>query len=181
VKIYTKTGDSGETGLLGGDRIAKDSHRINVIGTLDELNAYVGVTLLSPLPSLVQFRLSSLQNHLFDIGSELACPPGGKFALTSVEDNHTLTLENEIDKMTSELPELKNFILPGGTPGASHLHYIRSLARRLERNLLELHRVDPIRPQLLQFVNRLSDWLFCAARYSNAKDNVSDVAWSKGT
>lgn len=180
MKIYTKTGDGGETGLLGGDRIGKDSLRIEVIGGFDELNAYVGVTLLSQLPVEVSHRLSTLQSQIFDMGSELACPPGGKFQLDSITTADIEQLEAEIDQFTTELPELKNFILPGGTPGAAHLHFLRAICRRLERNLLRLSKEEPIRSELIQFLNRLSDWTFCAARLVNFRESVADVPWSKG-
>jgi cob(I)alamin adenosyltransferase len=181
VKIYTKTGDKGDTGLLGGDRVSKNSPRIHAIGSMDEVNAYVGIALLSDLPALVTQRLGSLQHTLFDLGSELACPPDGKFELISVKAEHIESIEQEIDQMTDELPPLKNFILPGGTIGAAHLHYLRAIVRRLERDLLRLNEEEPLRNEMLIFVNRLSDWLFCSARYVNHKLGVSDVAWKKGS
>jgi cob(I)alamin adenosyltransferase len=181
VKIYTKTGDGGETGLLGGDRVAKNSPRITVIGTLDEVNAFVGIARQLNFPDLIGNRLERLQSQLFDIGSELACSPGGKFDLRSVGAKSIEDLELEIDKITLELPPLKNFILPGGTPQSANLHYLRALSRRLERDLLNLNSSEPVRTELLQFVNRLSDWLFCGARYANFTHGVEDVAWVKGT
>lgn len=179
MKIYTKAGDAGETGLLGGDRISKSELRMDVIGTLDELNASLGVCLLAPGPSLVVETLGWLQSLLFDIGSEFACAPNGKFALMSVVESDIQRLENEIDAMTEQLPELKNFILPGGTPMSTHLHVARGVCRRLERSLVALNSQTIVRNEPLQFVNRLSDWIFCSCRFANFESGVADIPWSK--
>ena len=180
MKIYTKTGDEGQTGLLGGDRIAKDSARIHAIGEIDELNAYIGVCLLHTNPEETT-KLIRIQNHLFEIGSELACPPGGKFDITSVTTAEIEQLEVEIDDMTEELPELKHFILPGGSPFAAHLHYLRALCRRAERSLLGLHTINPVRSELIIYMNRLSDWIFCFSRLSNHRNGIAEQKWTKGT
>lgn len=179
MKIYTKTGDAGETGLLGGDRVSKASLRMEVIGTLDELNAWFGVCLLSPGPESVLATLTWLQSLLFDLGAELACPPDGKFELTSVFTGDIERLEQEIDQMTEKLPELKNFILPGGTPLATHLHVTRAVSRRLERSLVALSAQTFVRNEPLQFINRLSDWIFCSCRFVNFESAVADIPWSK--
>lgn len=179
MKIYTKTGDSGETGLLGGDRISKSSLRIDAIGTADEVNAWIGVCLLENGPDIVVSRLTELQSVMFDIGAELACPPDGKFDLASVTHEDAEQLEREIDEMSSALPELKNFILPGGNPLSAKLHYLRTLVRRLERALFALHAAEPLKSEPLVYVNRLSDWIFCASRFVNHQAGISDVHWKK--
>ena len=120
MKIYTKGGDQGETGLLGGERVSKADLRMEVIGSLDELNAWLGVCRLAVGPDLTTESLGWLQNVLFDLGSELACPEDGKFDIQSVDEADIFRLENEIDQMTDSLPELKNFILPGGSLLAAH-------------------------------------------------------------
>lgn len=181
MKIYTKTGDEGQTGLLGGDRIAKNSSRIQSIGDVDELNAYVGVCLTSIQDPLIRAKLQRIQNHLFDIGSELACPPDGKFDLISVSAADSDTLEAEIDEMDKELPPLKQFILPGGSPESSHLHYLRAVCRRVERGLLAFQTTNPLRSELIIYVNRLSDWIFCLSRLLNVRSGVEEQKWSKET
>jgi cob(I)alamin adenosyltransferase len=152
---------------------------MEVIGTLDELNASIGVCLLTTGPSLVIETLTWLQSLLFDLGAELACPPDGKFELTSVMDADIERFELEIDRMTAELPELKNFILPGGTPMATHLHVTRAVCRRLERALVALSAQTIVRNEPLQFVNRLSDWIFCSCRFANFESGVADIPWNK--
>ena len=181
MKIYTKTGDQGQTGLLGGDRVDKNSARISAIGEIDELNSYVGVCCLSVGDLELQKRLIRVQNHLFDIGSELACPPNGKFDLTSVTGSDIEQLERELDEMEAELPPLKQFILPGGCPAAAHMHYLRSICRRAERGLLALHSTNSLRSELIIYVNRLSDWIFCFSRLLNHRSGVEEQKWSKET
>lgn len=180
MKIYTKAGDAGDTGLLGGDRIPKDSARIEAIGAFDELNAYVGICILHADDSDTKGKLTRLQNQIFEIGSELACPPGGKFDLSSVTAEDILELEREIDAMDADLPELKVFILPGGAPLGAHLHFLRTLCRRTERTLLALHHINPVRNELIMYVNRLSDWIFCLSRLVNLRSGVEEHRWSKG-
>jgi cob(I)alamin adenosyltransferase len=179
MRIYTRTGDEGTTGLLGGDRIAKGSPRIAAIGDVDELNAALGLARVYAAGSDLDAELTRLQNWLFDFGSELACPPGGKFAIAAIHEAHVAHLEASMDAMTAGLPPLKEFILPGGSPLAAHLHLARCVARRAERTVLDLHRAEPIRDVALQFLNRLSDWLFVAARTANASANVPDIKWQK--
>lgn len=179
MKIYTKAGDTGETGLLGGDRIAKNSLRIHAIGEVDELNASLGI--VASLLTLKEHRdrIEWIQNRLFDLGSELACPPEGKFKLESVTGLHIQKLEVEIDTFTDQLPPLKNFILPGGTPAAAQAHLSRSVCRRAERSVTELNQTEPMRGEPLQFLNRLSDWLFCFSRILNQEAGIDDVLWQK--
>lgn len=181
MKIYTKTGDEGTTGLLGGERTSKDSLRIHAIGEIDELNAYAGICCTVLQKGDLRARLIRVQNQLFDIGSELACPPGGKFELTSVTRSEIHQLELEIDEMEAELAPLKQFILPGGSVGAAHLHFLRTICRRVERGLLALHSTFPIRSELIIYVNRLSDWIFCFSRLVNHREGVEEQKWSKET
>lgn len=179
MKIYTKTGDAGETGLFGGDRIAKTSHRIHAIGEVDELNAAIGLARVEAGASSLDPSLARIQSWLFDLGGELACPPGGKFEYTALNPEHAAFLEQDIDRLESRLPALKNFILPGGSPLAARLHFARSVCRRAERAVLALHREEPVRDEARVFLNRLSDWLFTAARTANLDANVEDVPWKR--
>jgi len=176
MKIYTRTGDDGTTGLLGGDRTAKTSERIEAIGDVDELNALLGVAAATGQDSLME-GLERIQNWLFDLGAELACPPGGKFDVARVGQMQIDTLERSMDEMTSALPELKVFILPGGSARAASLHHARTVCRRAERSLLRLAESDPVREESRVFLNRLSDWLFVAARTANAECHVMDITW----
>ncbi|MFQ3586751.1 MAG: cob(I)yrinic acid a,c-diamide adenosyltransferase [Fimbriimonadaceae bacterium] len=178
MRIYTKTGDAGETGLIGGGRVAKHSLRITAIGEVDELNAAVGVARVHARESVLDETLGTIQNKLFDLGAELATPAGSRWAEDRIHDSDVESLEKSIDDMTAELPELKNFILPGGTVLAAQLHFARSVCRRAERAVLRAAEEEELRPQLLQYMNRLSDWLFVAARTANARAGVEDVKWS---
>ena len=179
MKIYTRTGDEGLTGLLGGDRIAKDSERIEAIGAIDELNAYLGVCCTTIDNPAYLEKLERIQNSLFDLGSELACPPGGKFNLTSVTVADIERLEKEIDEMDSELLPLKEFILPGGSVASAHLHYLRAVCRRAERGLFRLQGVNPVRREPIIYINRLSDWIFCFSRLLNHQSGVAERKWTK--
>lgn len=179
MKIYTRTGDDGTTGLLGGDRVAKVSPRIAAIGDVDELNALIGIARLHSAEQDLDRDLFRIQNWLFDLGSELACPPGGKFDLVAITEKHSEVLEASIDAMTDRLPPLKAFILPGGSPLAAQLHLARCVCRRAERSLIALSSTEPLRAETLRFLNRLSDWLFVAARTANAVQRVVDIEWQK--
>lgn len=178
MRIYTKTGDTGETGLIGGDRIAKHSLRISAIGEVDELNATLGVARAHAPGSDLDGLLGAIQNKLFDLGAELATPTESRWAQDRILDSDVLALEQSIDEMTAALPELKNFILPVGAVLGAHLHLARSVCRRAERAVLRAAEEEGVRPQLLQYMNRLSDWLFVAARTANAHSGVEDVKWS---
>lgn len=178
MKIYTKTGDKGQTGLVGGSRVSKDSARIHAIGDVDELNACIGLARLVPAEENVDDLLRRIQNWLFDLGAELATPPDSKYVNQSIGETQTKMLEESIDAQTEQLPPLRAFILPGGTEAAARLHHCRSVCRRAERSMLALHARDPLRPETLVFVNRLSDWLFLAARTANRAACVEDVKWN---
>lgn len=175
MKIYTRTGDSGTTGLLGGGRIEKNSLRIAAIGEVDELNALLGLAAAQGGGA----ELHRLQCWLFDLGAELAAPPGGKFDAASIDGAHVAWLETAIDRHMEALPPLRAFVLPGGTAAAATLHVARAVCRRVERSLLALHEVEPVREAARVFVNRLSDYLFAAARSANADTGVADVEWHR--
>ena len=160
MKVYTKTGDAGQTGLLGGDRVSKTSLRIAAIGEVDELNAQIGIARTFATETPLDADLLKIQCWLFDLGAELASPPGSKFDAASITQEHNLYLENSMDALDGNLPSLKSFILPGGSGLSAHLHLARSTTRRAERSVLLLHETEPIREDARIFLNRLSDWLF---------------------
>ncbi len=175
MKIYTKTGDDGSTGLYGGARCSKNSVRIRAIGEVDELNACLGVAACSiEEPNCLQ-GVREIQNRLFDLGAELANPRGESRARVSAED--VAFLEDSIDAMTFQLPQLRAFILPGGSPAAAWLHLARTVCRRCERSLIELNEIESVVPQSRIYINRLSDWLFTAARLCNSFDNSPEIEW----
>jgi cob(I)alamin adenosyltransferase len=179
LRIYTRTGDGGDTGLLGGNRVPKTDVRIEAIGTVDELNATIGLCRTENPPPQVSTILEWVQNGLFDVGAELASSRDSGFELKSVEPPDIQRLEASIDSMTATLEPLKNFILPGGTMLAARLHVARTVCRRAERRVLTLHASFPVSTNVLGFLNRLSDWLFVAARWSNSHAGVADLKWSR--
>lgn len=173
MKIYTKTGDKGFTSFIGG-RVRKDDLRIEAIGNIDELNAYIGLTIESIEINLLKDQLIETQNILFTIGSILA---GVKSDFDFTK--HLEKLEKNIDSMESELEELRNFILPGGHRSSAHLHYLRTICRRSERvlvNYILKSKRDDLSSQLA-YLNRLSDWCFVGARFVNAKNGFKDIVW----
>ena len=171
-KIYTKTGDKGETGLFGGVRVPKDSLRMEVIGSLDEMNAMLGVCRSLGEPDKLKKILHQLQRELFDLGAELS---GSKPLLT---EDHVTHLENWIDEMDAELDPLQNFILPGGGKLGSTLHLARTICRRAERKLVSLSQKEDVSEVVMKYVNRLSDLLFMMARYANKLEGVDEEQWS---
>ncbi len=175
VKIYTKSGDEGETGLLGGSRVGKTELRIVAIGEVDELNAAIGLARTVCKDPLLEL----IQCWLFDLGAELACPVGGKFEVHGPGAKQITELEASMDEMATELAPLKQFILPGGTEAGARLHLARSICRRTERAVLALNQIEPVSGEARVFLNRLSDWLFLAARTENAHGGVLDVTWRK--
>jgi cob(I)alamin adenosyltransferase len=187
MKIYTKTGDAGETGLFGGSRVPKDDARVEAYGTVDELNCVLGLARAAlPASSTLDPLLARLQSELFDLGSELATPParletrlGARIPLTT--DERVTAIEAEIDRLEEPLPPLKNFILPGGTSAAAALHVARAVCRRAERCVVALARTETVRPEALRYLNRLSDLLFVLARYANQQGGVADVTWQPST
>lgn len=177
-RLYTRTGDDGTTGLAHGARVAKESLRINTYGTVDELGAHLG-RLEAGLPSsLEEFRavVRRLQHQLFIAQSELAVPHGGKLPAHVIQARHVTELEAEIDRFDARHPELRTFVLPGGSPTAAEFHVARTVARRAERQLWRLHRAEPVRPELLRWANRLSDLLFAMALAANAALGVPETA-----
>jgi len=180
MKIYTKGGDQGQTGLFGGQRVPKDHLRLHTYGTFDELNAVLGLVLSEPAlaeDSGVRVTLARVQNELFQLGAELATPPGKQVQMRLIGSEDIERLEKEIDSMESRLAPLQTFILPGGSRPAAALHLARTVCRRAERELVVLHRSEPVRTEVLGFVNRLSDFLFVAARMANAELKVPDSPW----
>lgn len=182
-RIYTRTGDRGETGLYGGGRVRKDDLRVAVYGTLDELNAvlgvareaFAGVKALGEIDSFV----ARLQHQLFDLGAELATPDPAAQGTNLISDTDVTWLEQSIDVWENQLPPLKTFILPGGSPAASRLHWARTVCRRAERLVVELAASESLRGEIIRYVNRLSDALFVAARTANHLCGVPDVAWQQ--
>lgn len=179
-KIYTKTGDDGTTGLLSSRRVTKDDPRIEAYGTVDELNAALGVVRATGLDDDMDALLARLQMDLFTVGSALADPdPEGPF-FDSIGPAHINRLESAIDQTEASLEPLTQFILPGGTTGAAHLHLARTVARRAERQAIALSRqhVGAVAPLLLIYLNRLSDLLFVLARVANHRAGKADVVWT---
>ncbi|HRJ26618.1 MAG TPA: cob(I)yrinic acid a,c-diamide adenosyltransferase [Fimbriimonadaceae bacterium] len=179
MRIYTKTGDKGETGLVGGSRVPKHDPRIECLGAVDEVNASLGVARLHSTGLALDDALAKVQNWLFDVGAEIATPTDSKYYQTSVHAEHMAYLEQSIDEMESRLAPLKNFILPGGSALSAHLHLARTVCRRAERVLSDSAEEIGLRDELRMFVNRLSDWLFVAAREANRLASVEDVKWSR--
>ena len=173
MKIYTRTGDRGETSLFGGARVPKNDPRIDAYGTIDELNSHLGVVLAMDADD----QLLAVQRDLFEIGAHLASPGTSRFA--GVEASRIEALERGIDAMESELAPLRSFILPGGAPAAAQLHVARTVCRRAERLVVALHDDDPATQSSIAYLNRLSDYLFVAARYANHKRGVEDVPWTR--
>ncbi len=177
MKLYTKTGDDGTTGLYGGDRVSKTSLRIQAIGEIDELNALIGVARIHSDGDALDDLLARVQSWLFDLGAELACPPNGKFQVELIGEGHLRLLEASIDEQDRALPELKAFILPGGSELSAQLHLARCVCRRSERIVLQLAETEQLREVVRIFLNRLSDWLFVSARTANASRHVKDIEW----
>jgi len=180
MKIYTKTGDDGTTSLVGGERVDKDSLRVECYGTVDEVNSILGLIIAEINIIHVSILLGGIQHKLFTIGGQLATPEN-KSDLNKIEivNDDILLLENSIDKYEKELEPLKQFILPSGTKGSSLLHFARSVCRRAERLVISLSKKEKISNLILIYFNRLSDLLFVLARYENSVNQVSDVPWQK--
>ena len=179
MKIYTKTGDAGDTGLFGGPRVRKDDVRVEAYGAVDELNAAIGVARARGGDAEIDALLAAAQDHLFAIGAELATPPGAKAhsAVPAIETAWASALEAAIDRFETELPPLRQFVLPGGTPLAADLHLARAVCRRAERRVVALHRSAAVAPEVLTYLNRLSDFLFVAARLANHRAGAAEVPW----
>ncbi len=178
-RIYTRTGDRGETGLLGGQRVPKDHGRVEAYGAIDELNSHLGLVRAQLADPELTEALGTIQNRLFDLGAELATPSTRPAAIPAIGGAHVEALERMIDRYQDELAPLREFILPGGTVFAASLHVARTVARRAERRIVTLARTETVNPELLRYMNRLSDLLFVLARVVNHRNGRPDVAWTK--
>ena len=182
-KIYTKTGDAGQTALGNGDRVAKHSQRVNAYGTVDETNATVGLARLHATGD-IDAQLAMIQNDLFDLGADLCRPDMERDAQAEypplrMSDTQVTRLEDEIDAMTKAVAPLRSFILPGGSALAAHLHLCRTVSRRAERLSVELASIESVNPAAVKYLNRLSDWFFQASRIAN-DNGKDDVLWVPG-
>jgi cob(I)alamin adenosyltransferase len=179
-RVYTRTGDDGTTGLGGGQRVAKDSLRIETYGTVDELSSQIGVAVALGLALRLAETLARVQNELFNVGSDLCILEEDKarMPVPVVEARHVEALEALMDALSDELPYLDNFILPGGTTGAAQLHVARTVCRRAERLAVALAREEAVGPFVVRYLNRLSDALFVMARYENLARGIPDVLWN---
>jgi cob(I)alamin adenosyltransferase len=181
LKIYTKTGDDGSTGLVGGTRVKKYDVRLEAYGTVDELNAAIGVIRSYHISENLGKILVEIQNKLFNIGSRLASDEKGEefTKKLSITENHISFLEKAIDEIEEELPELTHFILPGGDLAAAHCHVARTVCRRAERRILEFAEISGVEPETLKYMNRLSDFLFVLARKLNLHYKKNEIGWEK--
>ena len=177
MKVYTKTGDDGSTSLLGGKRVSKDDLRIECYGTVDELNSHVGK--LSVLSDKKQSLIQNIQNTLFDIGSLLASENPEEWNLTKVPQSKIDRLEVDMDLMNESLPALTNFVLPGGNEASAEAHICRCVCRRAERRVVTLAEDEKIDKEIIEYLNRLSDWFFVLSRYILAEAGLTDSIWSK--
>jgi len=179
-RIYTRAGDAGETSLGDGSRVTKLDCRIGAFGTVDELNAALGVVLADPeLPEQLRAPLGRIQNDLFDVGADL-CVPFGVTDRLRVEQSHVERLEQLCDELNAVLPPLKSFVLPGGTEAAARLHVARTTCRRAEREAIAANEEHGVNPLVLAYLNRLSDFLFIAARSANAAAGREEPLWLPG-
>lgn len=188
MKVYTRTGDDGTTALFGGGRVAKSHPRISAYGTVDEANAALGMARAAlaasacGTPSAADLRadllLGRLQNELFVLGGDLASPGDVSYPVPRIEASHVEHLEAEIDALTADLPPLKNFVLPGGTPCAAALHLARTVSRRAERLVVETAALEEVSHEAIHYLNRLSDLLFTLARWVNLQADVDEPVWA---
>jgi cob(I)alamin adenosyltransferase len=182
VKIYTKTGDGGETSLFSGERVSKNSVRIEAYGTIDELNSFIGLTITEVNDSDIKNLLLKIQNQLFIVGSDLATPKTTKtseYKIRRVTAKFYKDIEKAIDHYDAKLRSLKNFILPGGSKGGALLHVCRTITRRAERRVVALNNTVKIGNNIIIFLNRLSDLFFVLARFENKISNHPDIKWNK--
>ena len=182
MKIYTRTGDSGETSLMGGERVLKDHLRVSAYGAVDEANAAIGLARVAAPADFESDLLAAIQRDLFTIGGALATPEPERLKQQQrdkvvVEAARIAAIEAAIDAADRELPALRAFVLPGGTPKAAAFHVARTVCRRAERNVVHLGQVEPVPGDVLVYLNRLSDLLFTLARLANHRAGVADVTW----
>jgi cob(I)alamin adenosyltransferase len=180
VKIYTRTGDAGETGLFGGGRVGKDAQRVAAYGAVDELNAVIGLAASAGLEGDLDPLAEQLQTQLFELGADLATPPDSAARaeeIVRVGPDAVAALEAAIDRCEGELAPLESFILPGGSPAGAALHLARTVCRRAERDTVALGRTEPISETVVPYLNRLSDLLFVMARLANARAGQPERKW----
>jgi cob(I)alamin adenosyltransferase len=184
MKLYTRTGDDGTTGLFGGQRVSKDHPRVEAYGTVDELNACIGFAAAAcdvdqPLHQSLRAIFAQLQSRLFDIGADLATPEGAKHEskITRITDEHVREVEQWIDEIEKSNKPMKSFVLPGGTELAARLHLARTVCRRAERSMIALNHSEPVSDGAIIYINRVSDLLFAMARRMNKEARVDDVPW----
>lgn len=180
MKIYTKTGDSGDTGLFGGERVSKSSPRLEAYGTVDELNSFIGLAITEIKDNEVKVLLEEIQSQLFDLGADLATPENDKTRKLNIKRigaEYYGGIEKAIDNFDDKLEELKSFILPGGSKAAAHLHVCRTICRRAERAVVELNKISDTGENISIYLNRLSDLFFVLARYENFVSKVPDTRW----
>ncbi len=183
-KIYTRTGDDGSTGLVGGSRTKKNSLRVHAYGEIDELNSFIGLVFTQAreigATQLIE-KLALISNELFDVGAVLATPNGAKTkSLVTIDPSQATRLEEWIDSLTAGLPPLRSFVLPGGTPLNASLHIARAVCRRAERAIVELHTHEAVQPSILIYINRLSDLLFAMARSESHRLGIPELLWQPG-
>lgn len=177
MKIYTKTGDQGDTGIMGGKRLRKNSLRIAAFGDVDELNALLGICRTSKISPELEEILHQLQKELFYLGADLSTPLEENYAISRITKEQINGLEKHIDNLDGQLEPLKNFILPGGSVEASYLHLARTVCRRAERLVVNLASQEKINENIVPYLNRLSDLLFVMARFANKKEGVEEEKW----
>jgi cob(I)alamin adenosyltransferase len=178
MKIYTKSGDDGSTGLVGGQRVSKCDVRIECVGAVDELNASLGMAAVGA-DEILAGMVREIQNELFVIGSHLATPEGQRPALPILEETAVDRLEMQIDSAEAQLPPLQQFILPGGSESGARLHFARTVCRRAERLVVDFAGNWPVPAIIVTYLNRLSDWLFVQARNANRRQGIGDIPWVK--
>lgn len=181
MKLYTRTGDKGKTGLFGGDRVKKNHLRIECYGTVDELNSIVGIVRSYTSQEHMDDLYQHIQNTLFTLGADLSTPLDSKHSdkIDRIHQREIDFLEEKIDEFQSKSPEFKNFILPGGSSAASYLHLARTVCRRAERLAVSLMQIESIGEYPQRYLNRLSDFFFICARYANVLDGYKDIEWKK--
>jgi cob(I)alamin adenosyltransferase len=179
MKIYTKTGDAGQTGLYGGERVSKTAQRVEAYGTVDECNSAIGMARAAMTDAELDGVLAGVQNALFDVGADLATPDGSQYAknVSRMDAQDVEGLEALIDTYQEQCPPWSNFIHPGGTPAAAALHLARTIARRAEREVIRLEEIETANHEVTRYLNRLSDFLFILARVVNARAGVNEAGW----
>lgn len=178
MKVYTKSGDKGKTGLIGGTRVPKFALRIDAYGTVDELNAHIGLLRDHAISATYKMEFLFIQDRLFTIGSWLASDPvKGKMQLPEIKEADVLMLENSIDQMDTLLEPMRSFVLPGGHETVSFCHIARTVCRRAERVVTHLHAEEPVNPLILAYINRLSDYLFVYGRLATKELKAEEIPW----